>query len=233
MGNQSYLPRADANLLAFAQNMNAKIAVDPTLWGLSLAQQTAFDSLVTIFASAMATLQDPLTRCTPYVTAKNDARELLINDANGIRKLVDIIQVFPGTTNRMRSEINITIRSRMRTPIPPPAGKPNLTLKGVHGHTVYLSLRDSLDPDRRAKPDGVAGAYIITFIGDDPPQDFAAWTGVTTVTKTTGSVSVPVTSPPLSRVWIAAAWMNAKGQTGPFSTAVSTNLRGGVAAAAA
>lgn len=56
MGNQSYLPRSDRDVLAFAENMNAKIAPEPTLWGLTVAQQSAFDTLVTTFVSTMTTL---------------------------------------------------------------------------------------------------------------------------------------------------------------------------------
>jgi len=233
MANQSYLPKRDQDLLDFAENMNTKIAVDPTAWGLTLGQQGAFDTLVTTFASAMATLQDPLTRSTPFVVAKNDARDLLINDENGIRKLVDIIQAYPGTTNQMRSEINITIRDTTPTPVPPPSTQPVVHVTGVDDFTIHFYLRDSVDPDRRAKPDGVASARIVTWVGDDPPLDFTAWSAGTTVTRTTGSVTVPVTSAPLSRVWVAAQWVNGKGQTGPFSTAVWTNLGGGVAAQAA
>lgn len=233
MAGQTYLPTRDDALLAFANNMNAKLAVDPTLWGLTIVQLDAFNTFVTTFAAAMATLQDPLTQSTPYVTAKNDARELLINDTNGIRKLVDIIQAYPGTTNQMRSEINITIRDTVPTPVPPPTSKPVVTLKGVDDNTVYFYMRDSLDKDRRGRPAGVAGANIMTYVGDEPPNDFSEWTFQKLVTHTTESVTFPVTVGPLSKVWVAATWINSKGQTGPFSTAVWTNLGGGVSAQAA
>ncbi|MGI9013065.1 MAG: hypothetical protein ACR2GY_02320 [Phycisphaerales bacterium] len=233
MASQSYLPRADQDLLTFAENMNAKIAPDPTLWGLSVPQQTAFDILVIGFASAMAALQDPLTRSSPYVTAKNEARRLLIQDTNGIRKLVDIIHVYPGTTNQMRSEINITIRSTSHTAIPAPTTQPVVRLKGVNHNTVYFFLRDFAQRDRRGKPNGVAGASIMTYVGNTPPNDFSEWTCQKMVTRTTESVTFPVTVAPLSKVWIAAAWMNAKGQIGPYSSARWTNLAGGVSAEAA
>ncbi|MGI9014232.1 MAG: hypothetical protein ACR2GY_08280 [Phycisphaerales bacterium] len=229
----TYLPSKDGDLLVFATNMNTKIAVDPAAWGLDLGQQGSFQTLVTTFSNAMAVIQDPDQKTTPNVTAKNDARELLINSTNGIRKLVDIIQAYPGTTNSMRDQINITIRDTTPTPVPAPSTKPVITLTGVDDNTIYFYLRDFADPDRRGKPEGVASAYIVTWVGDDPPQDFSAWTVGKAVTKTTDSVTVPVASAPLSKVWIAAAWMNAKAQTGPFSTAVWTNLGGGVAAQAA
>ncbi len=233
MANQSYLPRTDQDLLDFANNMNVKLSVDPTVYGVTVVQLDAFNTLVTTFASAMATLQDPLTQSTPYVVAKKDARELLINDTNGIRKLVDIIQAYPGTTNQMRSELEITIRDTKNTPVPPPSTKPVLTLKGVDDNTVYFYMRDFADPDRRGKPVGVAGANIMTYVGDEPPNDFSEWTFQRMVTLTTDSVTFASTVAPLSKVWIAAAWVNSKGQTGPFSTARWTNLGGGVSAEAA
>lgn len=79
--------------------------------------------------------------------AKNDARRLLVRSENGIRKLVDIIQVYPGTTNQMRSEINITIKDTIPTPVPPPSTQPRVTLTGVDDNTVYFYLRDSAEPD--------------------------------------------------------------------------------------
>lgn len=233
MAGQTYLPTRDQDLLAFATNMNAKIAASPGQWGLTDTQTAVFNTLVTTFTAAMATLQDPMMQAPPYVQAKNDARRLLIEDANGIRKLVDIIQAYPDTTNEMRTEINITIRDTTPTPIAPPLTKPNAKITSVNDNTVYFYLRDSAEPDHRSRPTGVASAKVITWIGEDPPLDFSEWGNGTVVSKLEGSVSVPINSPALSKVWIRACWMNAKNQTGPFGPAVWTNLAGGVAAQAA
>jgi len=159
---------------------------------------------------------------------------MLIEDENGIRKLVDIIQVFPGTTNEMRTQIDITIRDTIPTKIAPPLTQPNVTITDVKDNTVYFFLRDSADPDKRSRPTGVASAKVITWIGDDPPTDFTEWNNGTVVSRLDGcSVAVPISTPALSKVWIRAQWMNAKNQTGPFGPAVWTNLSGGVAAQAA
>lgn len=233
MPNSTYLPRRDSDLLSFARNMAAQIAPDPALWGLSNIQHASFDALVGTFASTMATLTDPLYQSSPYVQAKNDARRELIEDANGIRTLVEIIQVQPGTTNKMRSDIAITIRRTSHTRIGPPSTRPMISITGVSGNTVHFTLRDFANPDRRGKPKGTTGARIAIWIGEHPPQDFAQWSSGPFVSRMTGSVTVPVTTAPLSRVWVAAQWINAKGQTGPYSTAEWTNLPGGVASAAA
>jgi len=108
-----------------------------------------------------------------------------------------------------------------------------VALTGVQGNTVHFRLRDSVHRDRRGKPKGVAFARVITWVGEHPPNDFAKWSSGPVVTRMTGSVTLPVTTAPLSRVWVAAQWINAKGQTGQYSTAEWTNLPGGIASAAA
>jgi len=232
MANQTYLPSRDKDLLSFAKNMSAQIAVDPTLWGLTLAQQAAFDVLANTFDSAMTTLEDPQKQAPPFVQAKNDARKMLIENENGIRKLVGIIQTFPGTTNEMRKDLMITVRDTNNTPVGPPTSKPVVAIKSVEDRTVNFEMRDSAT-GRIARPVGVDGARIMTWVGDTPPDDFAEWKFEKQVTRTRESVTFPPTVAMLSKVWIAATWYNPKGQTGPFSSARWTNLAGGVAAEAA
>ena len=79
---------------------------------------------------------------------------------------------------------------------------------------------------RAAKPRGVSGATLLSFVGDEPPTSISAWK----YTGLTGSVNCTVrfngNPPPGTKVWIAAFWFSFRNERGPTSAPVSTHLCG-------
>ena len=85
----------------------------------------------------------------------------------------------------------------------------------------------------QAKPLGVAGAMVFTYVGAEPPAVIAQWRLEGQVTRMTFEKEFDAAVAPGSLVWFSAYWYYPRGQNGPVSTPISTNTQfGGISHAA-
>ena len=225
----TYIPNRESDLLTFLNAFAQKITPDATAYGLTVEQMMAFDDRRTAFATAYQVANDPLTRSPANVEKKNTAKKAAIAE---LRKLVDICQAWPGMTNDKRAELGITIKDVTPTPVPVPSASPVIDVVSVDAWTVRVRLHNGESP-RRAKPDGVKGATLFSYVGDQPPADVAAWKFEGSVTRTDVKLTFPTTLAPGTTVWVTAFWFNPTSQSGPAATPVSTQINfGGMARAA-
>lgn len=223
-----YLPSREADLLGFAQNLSTKLSATPTAYGITAAQATAFDALFDGFRNAYFALQDPTTKSPPFVAAKNAAKEAMIENANGIRALVALIQAHPGITDEQLIDLRLTVRDREPTPVPPPAFAPEIDVFPPVVRTVRFRLHNEATIGRRGKPDGAIGATVFSYVGEMPPPlgDVSAWKFEMNTGKTTAEITFPWTVPAGSTVWITATWYNRRGEQSPATPPKNVNLPG-------
>jgi hypothetical protein len=229
--NGHFLPRTDAGLLAWSLNFDNKITADPTIYGLTVGQATAYDSLHQAFAEAYNTANTPVTRTPPSIVAKRDAKRALVAEA---RKLAAIVQAFPGTSNTMRSELGLTVRDDEPTPVPPPSESPEIDIVSAVLRTVRVRMHNEKTLGRRGKPHGVQGATVLSYIGPVPPapEDIHLWKFEGNTTRTSFELQFPSSAPPGTTVWITAFWYNPRGESGPATPPVYTILPGSLQQAA-
>ncbi|MFN3167227.1 MAG: hypothetical protein ACE37H_09220 [Phycisphaeraceae bacterium] len=221
---KTYLPVKDADLLTWSQNFLDRLGADPAGYGLTVEQAAAYGTAQSAYADAFALANQSTTRTPASVQAKNTARVALVTL---IRELVDICQAWPGMTNDKRAELQITVRDNTPTPVPVPEEAPNIDILSVSGYTIMLRLHNG-DSTSRAKPEGVKGATLFSFVGDAPPTDLSAWKFEGNVTTTTRlAVTVPGTVAAGSKVWLTSFWFNTRAESGPATQPVSTNIQGG------
>lgn len=224
-----FLPKTDSGLMAWTGSFNAKIGADPVSFGLTLAQATDYDTLQTAFVAAMALIADPLTKSPANTVAKNVARDSLVTYT---RELVRLIQANPATTEFQRAELNINLRDNDPTPAPIPGQAPQMNILSVTSRLITIRLRDVLNPDSRAKPEDVASATIMYYVGDTPPSFPSEWTYGRETGQPISVLALPGSVPEGSKIWITAMWVNTRKQPGPLADPQSTIIAGGVAAAA-
>ena len=233
MPSESYLPKREADLVTWSNNFESLVRVNFAQYGVTTAQATAYTALNTAWRNAYQAANDNSTRTPSSITTKNTAKANLIDGPGGIRELVAIIQGFPGTTNTMRSDLEITVRDFEPTPVPAPADPPQITIASVIGRTVKIRLRDINNPDRRAKPEGVQSAAVLWFVGEEPPSTLLGWNLAGNASRTNYEVEFPATVEPGAKVWITAYWLNPRSESGPAATPVNTFVQyGGLAQAA-
>lgn len=208
----TYLPSREADLVTWSANMSTLINADPTSYGLTLTQASDYAALQTAYANAYTTANNDSTRTTPAIVAKNNAKQALIVST---RQLVDIIQAYPGTTDQMRADLQITIRDTEPTPIDPPTTPPSISVVSRYDRTVTLRIFDGTNPTSRAKPENVQGAAIFSYVGDDAPTTNEQWKFEHQATRNPVTITFPESVPHGSRVWFTAYWYIAKGDSSP------------------
>src|SRR5579862_4207688 len=132
------LPNTDSALLAFSLNFSTKITATPTAFGLTSAQATAYATLHSNFATALAAC-DPSVRSKPATSAKNEARTALKDQ---LRMLALAVQATPTVTDAQKISLGLSVPSQ-RQPVPPPSEAPALDIVSVSGRTVTIRLHDS------------------------------------------------------------------------------------------
>lgn len=225
-------PRRDADLLTWSANFAARIAASPAMYGLDAAQAAGFSALQSAYASAYRIAVSPTTNSKANVGAKNEARENLLDAANGAWELVPIVRAFPGMTDGLGCELGLRLADRHRSPVGPPSSPPNLSIKSVLGRSIKLRLRDIDHRTRRGKPEGVEGAIVLYCIGQSCPSDIAQWHFALITARPRVDFELPWSVPAASKVWLTAFWFNARKESGPMCTPKSTIIGEGLALAA-
>lgn len=229
MPASTYLPSREGELVTWSDNFSTLINADPTAYGLTLTQASDYAALQTAYANAYATANQDPTRTRPTIIAKNVAKQTLIEST---RQLVDIVQAYPGTTDEMRGELQITIRDYEPSPTPIPANAPIFSILKVSGYKISYSMREP-NSDSRGKPEGVIGAQLLGYVGETAPANPADWQSLGLVTRPLSYVILPSALYPAgSKVWLSAAWVNPKGQVGPLSDPTSCYISSGLSQAA-
>lgn len=229
MSGTSYIPRKDSELVTFSLNLSTKINLDPTIYGLTITQASDYAALQTAYSNAYTVANTDSTRTKPTIVAKDEARAALVEST---RQLVDIVQAYPGTTNEMRADLQITIRDTEPTPAPIPSTKPDMSIESTSGRTIRIRLRDADNPTSLGRPDGVAGANIMYYVGETAPSLSTEWVFGSMAGRPTTTLIIPGTVPAGSKIWITAFWFNTRKQVGPFATPLYTNISDSVQEAA-
>lgn len=199
------------------------MSASPTTYGLTAEQATAYTTAQGAFLQAYQLANNPATRSPSNIETKDDAKAALIAET---RKLVNIVQAYPGTTDTMRVDLGITVRDYDPTPVPVPGTSPTIDILSVDAWTVKLRLHNG-DSTSRAKPAGVKGASLFSYVGGTPPVSVDDWKFEGSVTTTLTQVVFPDTVTPGTVVWITAFWFNPTAQSGPAATPVSTRINYG------
>src|SRR5687768_6902946 len=159
---RDYIPSTDGALVTWSANFNALIGASAVSYGLTVAQATSYDLKHDLYAAAFQTASDTSTRTPSTVIAKDVARAALVAEA---RMLARIIQATPSVTAEQKSDLRLTVRDSEPSPIGPPAAAPGISIVSISATAVKIRLQDVVNPDRRGKPAGVAGASVFSYIG--------------------------------------------------------------------
>ncbi|MCC6423337.1 MAG: hypothetical protein IT447_07635 [Phycisphaerales bacterium] len=219
--SKRYLPDSDGGLRDWAANFNTLIVADPTAYGLTAAQALEYGGKFDAYNTALTAAKDPSTRGLATVLAKNIARKALVALS---RQLAQFIRNNPVITDPQRLALGLSINTR-HSPIPAPAEAPRMDVRAVSGQTFTLQLHSQ--GNGRGKPAGVSGARFYSFVGETAPQDLRDWTFEGTDSRTRLDLTLSAPTPPGSRVWLCACWLNPRQQCGPACEPASAHVQYG------
>lgn len=221
----SYLPTTLAGFNNFCRDFANEISKTPTEYGLTADDAQEYLALQTAFETAYDSSVSPMTR-TPYIVTM--VKQLRSELTKLTRRLVDLCQASADMTDAKRRALGITIR-KAPTKHPVPQTYPMIEVRAQRQNMVRFNLRDvELRSGRARKPAGVSGAMVYTHLGEHPPTQLSDWTLWGTESKTTCEITMPDSTPFGATLWIAAAWLNTRLESGPLGDPLSIRLGGGV-----
>lgn len=212
-----FIPATDLGLRQWATNYVALVTATPGAYGLVAADATAAGTAATQYATALTLSSDPNTRTAVTVQAKDTARNQLVTL---VRSQVTRVQAYPPLTPAQAQSLGITVRSTIRTQVPPPSTRPILAITKTEGGVMTLRVSDELAPDSRKMPPGVIGVQVFAQTGSVPPISTRACEFLGMFGR--GVIALDVSSYDVGdTVYLLARWQNRRGQTGPQSVVVS------------
>ncbi|MEO6434282.1 MAG: hypothetical protein ABIP55_00775 [Tepidisphaeraceae bacterium] len=221
-----FLPRRDAELLGWARNFRDKIVASAQAYGLDPQQAADFSDKVDVFAADYQAVASPSTRTRSATVRKDGSRAAMKQDA---RRLAAIARAHPGVSGEQRIELGLSLREERRTRGGRPRTVPQLVIRSATGHTVTLRIRNGQSGKRGGRAEGLAGAAVFSYTGEQPPGRRSQWSLRGFATRGRFNVRLESDTAPGSRVWLSACWLSAALRRGPACTPILTNIAGGPA----
>jgi hypothetical protein len=206
-----YIPRKDAELVAWSANFAMQVGVNMDAWNISTQEVSELNGATQTFAALHAQTDSP-ARNAILVAEKNAARAVLVGLVRG---LVNFRLRNPAITDAARIATGLHVRDTVRSPLPAPASRPEIDIDvfDVRRLKVHFHNMGSLS---RAKPVGIIGAVILHAVLDAPPASPADLTRSVLATRTPHILEF--TEQERGRtVYVAICWLNRKGEKGPLS----------------
>tara|TARA_R110002153_G_scaffold59699_2_gene162720 strand:- start:820 stop:1512 length:693 start_codon:yes stop_codon:yes gene_type:complete len=217
-----YIPTSDAGFNSWITNFATLLTADPTAVGETAGTAVVMQADADAWTATYTAASDPITRTSPAVAAKDNARFAAQNTA---RPIAMRINANIAVTDQQRSDYGLTIRKTIPTPIPAPTSFPQLTLRKATPLQHTMGYTDSDLGTGKAKPFGVVGVQIYRAVGTveatDPGQAFYNET-VTKApfTSNFGGDDVGKVCTYFAR-YVTKAGPAGKAQVGPWSAAVN------------
>jgi hypothetical protein len=159
------------------------------------------------------------------LTADKDTRKASMLQVG--RELYSLVSANSNVSDADKISLGIHIRSTPPSPIPAPSVRPGVDLVSVVGRTITVSVHDTTTSNKRGKPAGAVSAWVYSYVGTDYPTDPTEWNFHGAYNKAEAVIDLAGSVPAGAQVWICAAWVNRKGDAGPTSVPLTTNVQGG------
>ena len=221
------IPTKDVSLVDWSTNANTRLTASPATYGTTAAIATQYDTLHDAFVLAYNNLiaaRAAGTRSESLTELKDNAKFALLAFA---RPLYKQIQANTSVTAAAKIELGVVVPNVEPTPQPVPDFAPQLTIVSVVGRLVTIRLSDPAHPTRKRMPAGCDGATVMSFVGEEAPEDPRAYKYEGSTSKTTVDVLFPESVAAGTQVWLTAFFFNERKQNGPACTAVGTLINYG------
>ena len=219
------IPKKDALLVPYSANWATRTTASPTEFGLTAVQAENYSEMQAAYLSAynamMAARADG-TRSQSLTSMKETTKAALLTYN---RELYAFVQASSNVADSDKILLGVTIRKTTPTPVPAPTDRPKMDITAVVARTVTVAIHGSTA--KSAKPAGSISAFLYYFVGSTYPSDPTLWQFYGPATKPTFDIVFPDSVASGAQVWICAAWVSRRGETGPASVPVSTNIQGG------
>ena len=219
------IPKKDSLLVPYSTNFSARILAANNPYQIGDAQAETYETLKDTFVGKYNTLMDQRadgTRSEAKTAAKNTARRALLTFN---RELYSFVQANSQISDENKILLGVTVRNYAPTPIPAPTKRPIMEIVAAVSRTVTVAIHGSIT--KTAKPAGATNALVYSFVGVAYPSDPTLWQFQGSYGKPEVKLTFPDSVANGAQVWVCAAWVNRRGDAGPVSVPITTNVQGG------
>jgi hypothetical protein len=167
------IPAADALFFTWQGIMIGYATSYYSVWGVPAQTWADVTAQQAVFEEKYAAAENPATRTSAAVLAKNEARS---NYEKALRLMIKAYITYnPAVTDEDRKQMGLPIHKSGRTPSPVPVETPDFSIHPVAGSRPEMHFH-AHDEDREqvnAKPAGVHGVEIAWAVLDAPPASYA------------------------------------------------------------
>jgi hypothetical protein len=208
-----FIPGADAQFNTFQSVVVNSVEKNAELWLIPADVVTDVAALRAKWESAYSVVENPATKTSVAVQAKNSARNEYEKQLRMLLK--SYITYNPKVSDEDKMAMGLPLHKTTRTPVPVPDTVPDVTeIDRNMIRCITLYFRDS-GSDHRAKPAGVQGAVVKWILSDTPPSGIDVFTHSALDTKS--PITLEFTEQERGKVvYFALAWQNTKGEMGHF-----------------
>jgi hypothetical protein len=218
MKNSDYIPRKDADLLAWTVAFLAALSAILTRVGFPQTVYTVLTTLLTTFKEALAIATAPATRTKAAVAAKDDARKALVRALRSA--IMQYLTYNPDVTNADHENLGLPIHKTEHTPAPVATTYPDYDINSGTIRRLTIHFYDQGSSGSKAKPDGQHGAEIRWAILETPPASINDLIRSSFDTRTPFTLEFDENQRGQT-VYFCLCWENTRGEKGPWSEIMS------------
>ena len=222
------VPISDLKLVPYSTNTDARLTVAPSIYHMDATEVAAYSNLHERYISAVesvVTAREAGVRSKATTAAKNAARTDLLRLA---RDIYGSVAASSTISDADKILLGVNIRDVKPSPAPVPTERPMLAIEAVVGRTLTVSIGPNEAGDRRRRrDDGITGAYVYSFVGEDYPSDPSQWLFQGNAMRDSYDVTLGENVVAGARVWVCCSFVNRRAEGGPVSLPVSANVQGG------
>lgn len=216
---QDFIPDSDVDFDVFLSQFTGAIAADPGGFGLTAQDVAAVQAPAAAWGKALSDHQAAQLAARGAVQVKDKARGEAVAI---VRSTVKKINGNPEVDNALRAKAALPAHE-VRAAIGVPATRPIGRIEPSASRTLIVHFVDEMTPQRTAKPYGVHGCQIWSFVGENPPADGSGFAFLALDTRTPYT-DVHADIDAGKTVHYRLRWANTKGEPGPWSAVVAAKI---------
>lgn len=215
-----FLPTRESVLDTWLTHFSAQITAAPGAYGLSPADALSIKTAVDAWHAAYLTAAAPVTRTRGTVATKRGEKKNVVGVVRGYAAKVRSNDAVSG---ELKIGLGLKLRNAKGSPVPAPASPPALSVRGFHPGFHVLRATDVDTRPGRGKPPGTAGLLVYRAVEEDVAGGPHSAEFLTLSTRVTFTSTFEHAQRGRTATYFAR-WINAKGETGPWSQGLSVPI---------
>ncbi|MDR0686947.1 MAG: hypothetical protein LBF79_05780 [Dysgonamonadaceae bacterium] len=220
---KDFIPRSEKEFKQWSDNFMTKLGEIVTKYLMPIATYRELVRIWSDYNKKYKLSETAETRTSATVCARREARTVYEKKLRLVIK--SYITYNPAVSDDQRRLLGLPIHKTTKTPIGIPTEHPSMKIKVMSDCQLAVLFHEDRheskdDRGSRAKPYGMDGASIIYDVLPEPPTEYSQLTRRAIATRTPFIInfSLPERG---KTAYFAIAWINEKGQIGPYSSIIS------------